>query len=86
MVGVEGEDARVDARYVPAIRASCFPVSCVSMERCTGHLANHRMLKDDRVKGMEHRSLFAEKDLTDKVDRPIWEQFKEYQKKQPRPQ
>ncbi|KAK1925933.1 hypothetical protein DB88DRAFT_509579 [Papiliotrema laurentii] len=58
MVGVEGEDARVDAR----------------------------MLKDDRVKGMEHRSLFAEKDLTDKVDRPIWEQFEEYQKKQPRPQ
>ena len=30
--------------------------------------ADGRMLKDDRVKGMEHRSLFAEKDTTDKLD------------------
>lgn len=29
---------------------------------------NGRMLKDDRVKGMEHRSLFAEKDTSDKLD------------------
>ena len=54
MVGVEGEDARID----------------------------NRMLKDDRVKGMEHRSLFAEKDTTDKVDRPIQELFAEYAKRQ----
>lgn len=41
-----------------------------------------RMLKDDRVKGMEHRSLFAEKDTTDKVDRPLWEQFQQQQQQQ----
>jgi len=34
------------------------------------------MLKDDRVKGMEYRSLFAEKDTTDKIDnrQQVWEQ------------
>jgi hypothetical protein len=41
MIGVEGEDARVD----------------------------NRMLKDDRVKGGEERSLFAQRDTTFKIDR-----------------
>ncbi|WVQ84272.1 hypothetical protein IAT38_006424 [Cryptococcus sp. DSM 104549] len=41
MIGVEGEDARMDSR----------------------------MLKDDRVKEKPERSLFAEKDISDKVER-----------------
>jgi hypothetical protein len=40
MIGVEGEDARVD----------------------------NRMLKDERVKGGEERSLFAQRDMTFKID------------------
>lgn len=43
MLGVEGEDARVD----------------------------NRMLKDDREKPREGRSLFG-RDLSDKIETPIW--------------
>ncbi|WWD18853.1 hypothetical protein CI109_103308 [Kwoniella shandongensis] len=45
MVGVEGEDARVD----------------------------NRMLKDDRMKEDPARSLFASKDVSDKVDQSLYE-------------
>jgi hypothetical protein len=31
------------------------------------------MLKDERVKGMEEKSLFKVKDQSDKVERPYWE-------------
>lgn len=41
MLGVEGEDARID----------------------------NRMLKDDRMKERDGRSLFARGDTTDKIDR-----------------
>ncbi|KAK4689028.1 hypothetical protein P7C73_g1056, partial [Tremellales sp. Uapishka_1] len=40
MIGIEGEDARVDAR----------------------------MLKDDRVKEKPERSVFVQKDVSDKID------------------
>lgn len=33
------------------------------------YLDVHRMIKDDREKAKPERSLFAEKDLTDKIDR-----------------
>ncbi|WVO18615.1 hypothetical protein L204_106334 [Cryptococcus depauperatus] len=46
MVGVEGEDARID----------------------------NRMLKDDRIKEKPERSLFANKDLSDKLERkPLYQ-------------
>ncbi|KAK8864123.1 hypothetical protein IAR55_001369 [Kwoniella newhampshirensis] len=48
MVGVEGEDARVD----------------------------NRMLKDDRMKDDPARSLFATKDVSDKVDQSLYELLK----------
>ncbi|ORY31778.1 zinc finger protein [Naematelia encephala] len=48
MIGVEGEDARVD----------------------------NRMLKDDRVQERPERSLFAQKDVSDKVDQQVWQQFR----------
>ncbi|WWC96355.1 hypothetical protein V866_003222 [Kwoniella sp. B9012] len=45
MIGVEGEDARIDAR----------------------------MIKDDRVREDPQRSLFAQKDVSDKIDTPLWQ-------------
>ncbi|WRT66782.1 uncharacterized protein IL334_003745 [Kwoniella shivajii] len=44
MIGVEGEDARIDSR----------------------------MIKDDRVKENPERSLFTQKDVSDKVEIPLW--------------
>ena len=56
VVGVEGEDARVDARYALSILSVRFSdFSC-------------RMLKDDRVKQIHKQSVFMTED-DDFVDR-----------------
>lgn len=60
-MGVEGDDARVDPRYRVLLRvctgAYCLTVFCSLI----------RMLKDDRVKGSEQRTIF-EQDFDDILD------------------
>jgi hypothetical protein len=79
MIGVEGEDARMDSRYV--INLSNYELSWLvlppgSISCLISYPHNllwkpfyiSRMIKDDREKTKPERSVFAEKDLTDKVD------------------
>jgi len=79
MIGVEGEDARMDSRYVTTsvkycLADLCFSPSIILISRpLTKNLLRNpyhvsRMIKDDREKTKPERSVFAEKDLTDKVD------------------
>jgi len=80
MIGVEGEDARMDSRYVytlfkyrPADLCSPPPIILISQLSYPHNLLWNRyritrMIKDDREKTKPERSVFAEKDLTDKVD------------------
>jgi hypothetical protein len=80
MIGVEGEDARMDSRYVSTpvkyrLADLCSPPQSFSYltPSCPRHLLSNcfhisRMIKDDREKTKPERSVFAEKDLTDKVD------------------
>ncbi len=76
MVGVEGEDARVDARYVRPSSVVLRLSFWILFRRDDAWLANadelRRMLKDDRVKAVSERSLFAQGDVSDKLERPIW--------------
>ena len=58
MLGVEGEDARIDARYVRLLH----PALNFSTD------TRDRMIKDDREKAKPQRSLFAEQDTTGKID------------------
>ncbi|WVF69078.1 hypothetical protein IAT40_003852 [Kwoniella sp. CBS 6097] len=43
---------------------------------------DNRMLKDDRQKDKPERSLFSEKDLSDKVEIPLWKQMQIQQQAQ----
>jgi len=53
---VEGDDARMDNRYVE---------SDYTLAR--GILMMNRMLKDDRVRGHQEKSIFQFKDLSDRM-------------------
>lgn len=68
MLGVEGEDARMDARYVylPGTMRTC--ASCQRCDYRSVITDRCRMLKDDREKTKPQRSLFAEQDITGKID------------------
>lgn len=56
VVGVEGEDARVDARCVIQAFFLHFPLP-----------AYGRMLKDDRVKEDRNKSVFTQEDEADRL-------------------
>ncbi|WVQ96580.1 hypothetical protein IAU59_003685 [Kwoniella sp. CBS 9459] len=43
---------------------------------------DNRMLKDDRLKDKPERSLFSEKDVSDKVEIPFWKQMQMQQQAQ----
>jgi hypothetical protein len=58
VVGVEGEDARVDNRYI-----SYFAVISLTSLTCFVF----RMLKDDRVKQIQNRSIFVQDDFSDRL-------------------
>lgn len=57
-IGIEGEDARIDSRYVASLLRS----------ESYGHLYNslRRLLKDERVKTDSSRSLFHQ-DTSDRL-------------------
>ena len=55
---VEGEDARVDNRYLPPLLFD-FPGWDADMRE--------RMLKDDRVRGHQERSIFNVRDAEDRL-------------------
>lgn len=57
VVGVQGEDARVDNRYL--FYPDDTPASYLILAL--------RMLKDDRVKETRNRSIFVQDDFTDRI-------------------
>jgi hypothetical protein len=59
VVGVEGEDARVDNRFVPSMQ---------DFYRLVINLyPPDSMLKDDRVKQTQNRSIFVNDDFSDRM-------------------
>ncbi len=57
-LNVEGEDARIDSRSASG---------SVYLGRFRSLTTSYRMIKDERVKGQEQRSIFNVKDTADRL-------------------